>query len=484
MRKIAMPLGIVAVVAVAYVGGSWYVGKEAQTAIVRTVDQANERFVKMLGPDLSSAHLKVEIRDYQRGVFSSKAQYVIHTVDSDGEPLEYVMQDDLQHGPFPLAALADGKFNPMLAYSQAVMVVTPSIQKWFDLKQGQTPLRVESQVGFGGQGVSNWTLSPFETVNDEGRISFSGGHVRIVFNDGFNNNVATGHFDHYAMTDTVSGEKFEVRDIGLDSNTKTRSGGEIDHHSKARVKSFAVTGAAETSPAVMEDLSVELSSTQKASMLDARLDYDVTRVLVDGNDLGQMKLGVALKQLNVDALSELQTTYAAMMQKRVSDADKDDFTEEEQAVLQEKLRPILAAGPSLSIEPVTWKNSAGESTASAFVELRDPGEVEGVEADELARKLITLIKLDLAISRPMIVQLYQQVGVDEDTDRTEMGELGGQAFDGYAEMLTKAGLVKRKDDVLTLSLEAAPADDRVTLNGEEMTTEQLVMLGLGLLMLQ
>lgn len=480
-----MPLGIVAVIAVAYTAGSWYVGKEAQTAIVRTVDQANERFVKMLGPDLSSAHLKVEIRDYHRGVFSSTAHYVIHTVDSEGKPLEYVLQDDLQHGPFPLAALSDGKFKPMLAYSQAAMVVTPSIQKWFDLKQGQTPLRIESQIGFDGQGVSHWTLSPFETASDEDRISFSGGHVRIVFSDGFNNNVATGHFDHYTMTDTAAGEKLEVRDIGLDSNTKTRPDGEIVHQSKARVKSLAVTADSGKNPAVIEDLVVDLSSAQKGGMLDARLEYDFARVLIDGNDLGKMKLGVALNRFNVDALSDLQTTYGAMVQKRGPDAGPDvELTEEEQAVLQEKMRPILAAGPSLAIDPVSWKNSAGESTASAFVQLRDPGEIEDVDADELARKLITLLKLDLAISRPMIVQAYQQVAVDEDTDSTRAGELGGQAFDEYADLLAEAGLMKLQDDVLILSLEAVPAEDRVTLNGETVTTEQLMMLGLGLFLLQ
>lgn len=485
MRKITLSLGIVAVLAAAYVGSSWYVGKEAQTAIVRTVDQANERFVKMLGPDLSSAHLNVTIRDYQRGVFSSTANYVIHTVDSEGEPLEYVMQDHLQHGPFPLAALRDGKFKPMLAYSQAAMVVSPSVQKWFDLKQGRTPLRIDSQVGFGGQGVSQWTFAPFEAIHDEDHVSFSGGHIRVVFSDGFNNNVATGHFDHYVMTDSVSGEKVEVRDIGLNSTTKTGTGSEINHHSKAHVKSLAVTGDSESSPAVIEDLSIDLSSTQKSSLLDARLQYDFARILIDGNDLGQMKLGVSLDHLNVDALSELQSTYALMMQKRGPDTEPGfDLTDEEQAILQDKLRPILAAEPSLSIEPVTWKNSGGQGSASALVQLRDPGEIEDMNADELIRKLITRVKLDLAVSRPMVVQLFQQIRADDDADPAQADDLGGQLFDEYAELLTKAGLMVRQDDVLTLSLEAVPADDRVALNGETMTTEQLTMLGLGLLLLQ
>src|SRR5690554_1182725 len=142
MKKTSLVLSVVALVGAAYVGTSWYVGKQAQALISHTVTQTNERAVKILGPDLNSAHFNIEIRQYARGVFSSSAQYVIHTLDSDGNALEYILQDDLQHGPFPLAALGSGEFVPMLAYSQADMVVTPAMQEWFDAQQCQAPLTI------------------------------------------------------------------------------------------------------------------------------------------------------------------------------------------------------------------------------------------------------------------------------------------------------------------------------------------------------
>lgn len=485
MKKVTTTLGIVAVVAVAYVGGSWYVGKKAQTAIAHTVAQTNARFVKMLGPDLSSTRLNVEIREYQRGVFSSKVRYVIHTLDSAGKPMEYQMLDDLQHGPFPLAALREGDFKPMLAFSQAEMVVTPSIQKWFDLKQGQSPFHVETQIGFGGQGVSKWTLEPFETAAENGRVSFSGGDVRIVFSDGFNNNVATGHFDKYAMTDTISGEKLELRDIHLDSTTKTREAGQFDHHSSAHVTSLSVTGGAESSPAVIKDLSVDLSSTQNINLLEAQLHYNFAQVLIADKDLGQMKLGVSLNDFDIDALSALQVAYAEIEQKRGPGAEAGfELTDQEQAVLQEKLRPILAAGPSFSIDSATWTNAAGQGSASAVVKLRDPGEIKDMDAEELTRELVAQANLDLSVSRPMVVHLFQQVGMGDDADPTLAGELGGQFFDEYAELLTQAGLMTRQDDTLLLSLQASPAEDSVILNDETVTIEQLMMLGLGLMLLQ
>lgn len=484
MRKTKVVLGGVALIIVAYSGSAWYVGKEAQKAIVQGVDQANERVVKMLGPDLGSTHFNVQIRDYQRGVFSSTAQYVIQTTSSYGEPMEYVLQDNLQHGPFPLSALRVGKLSPMLAHSQVDMLITPDVEDWFDLRQGQTPLHIETQLGFGGKGFSQWTLAPFEASRAERHVSFSGGHVRVVFNDGFNNNSATGHVDSYVLNDHVTGEKIELRDISLSGTAQIIAEGQFDHHSQAQINTLTITDDAGTSPVVIEDLDVSLSSEQRAGFLDAQWRYDFNRILLAGEDLGHMTAGGALKTLNLEALSDLQVTYAEMAAQRGPDTEPGFLlTPQEQLVLQEKLRPILAAEPSFFIEPLVWKNAAGQSQASASIVMRDPGETQDANVVEVLREAIATAKLDMTISRSMVVQFFQQAGLGDDVDPTQSGELGGQLFDEYAELLTQLGLVKRDSNSVSLSLDATPSEDKIILNGEEMTTEQLFMLAFGLLLL-
>lgn len=484
MKKTTVVVGVIALAGIAYVGSSWYVGKEAQQAIADGVDQANARVVKMLGPDLTGTRFSIEIRDYQRGVFTSTAQYVIRTVDSDGQPMEYVLQDNLQHGPFPPAALREGKFAPVLAYSQAQMVVTPAVQEWFDAQQGQTPLRIDTQVGFGGQGTSVWTFAPVEISRAERRVSFSGGHVRVDFTDGFNNNVANGHFDVYALTDSMTGEKVEVRDISLRSATEMTGTRQFDHQSAAQVRTLTVSGDADTQPIAIDGLDVKLSSTQAEGFLDAQLRYDAAHILVDGVDLGQMTAAGAVAKLNMDALTDLQQTYAAMAEQRGPDTEPGFLlTEEEQLLLQDKLRPVLAAGPTVSLEPVFWKNSSGQSQASAFIALRDPGRLDTANAMHALRELVANARLELAVDRAMVVELFQHAGAAEG-DRTQAGEFGGQLFDEYADLLTQLGLARLIDNTLSLSLDASPAEDRIILNGETMTTEQLMMLALGLLFLQ
>lgn len=484
MKKTTVVFGAVVLLGAAYVASTWYVGKEAQSMIADAVEKTNERAVKMLGPDLSSARFNIEIRDYQRGLFSSTAQYVIHFVDSDGAPLEYVLQDRLEHGPFPLAAVRDGKLAPMLAYSQAEMVVTPAIQEWFDPKQGQTPLHVETQVGFGGQGTSHWTFAPLETSRAERRASFSGGYVDVVFSDDFNNSVATGHFDLYSLTDNASGEKIEVRDINLNSTTTMVADKHFDHHGAAQVKSLIFSEGPDASAVEVGDLGVEVTSTQKAGFLDARVQYDTARILVDGADLGQMTAAAAVTQLDIDALGDLQATYAAMGAQRGPDTEAGFLlTADEQLILQDKLRPILAAAPTFSLEPILWKNAGGESQASAVVAVRDPGTIETANAAQLLQELIAHATLDVAIERSMVVELFQQVGAGDGTDATQAGELGGKLFDEYADLLTQLGLTTLTDGTLTLALNASPAKDQITLNGDVINTEQLMMLALGLLLL-
>lgn len=482
MKKTTLVLGVVVLVSAGYAGTSWYVGKQAQTTISRAVTQTNERAVKMLGPDLNSSHFNIEIRDYTRGVFSSSAQYVIHTLDADGKPLEYVLQDHMQHGPFPFEALRAGKFEPMLAYSQADMVVTPAVQEWFDAQQGQTPLTIETQVGFGGQGTSNWTFAPLEMTREQHRVSFSGGSLNVVFSGDFGNNVVTAHFDVYTLTDNASGEKVEVRDISLHSITNVMADQHVDHRSTAQVKSVAVGDAPDTSPIEISDLEMELTSTQKDGFLDAKLRYDIAQIVIEGEDLGKMSVAGAIAQLNLDASYDLQAAYAAMAQERGPETEPGFLlTHDEQLILQEKMRPILAAAPSVSIEPLVLENSSGKSRASAFVALRDPGELGSANAVQLLQQMIANAKLELVLDRSMIVELFQKMGAGKENDRTQAGEFGGQLFDEYGDLLTQLGIMQRQDNTLTLTLDATPSEDRIVLNGEAMTTEQVMVLALGLM---
>lgn len=485
MKKVMGTVGAVVIVGLIYAGSSWYVGSKAEDAIADAVHQSNERIATLLGSGPAGDRFNIEIRRYDRGVFSSTAEYVIHTVDALGEPVEYVISDHLGHGPFPVTALRAGRLSPMLAYSQADMVVTPSVQRWFDPQQAPTPLHISTQVGFGGAGTSAWTFAPFETNHEGKQVSFSGGELHIEFTDRFNNSVATGHVQALVIADDANGEKVEVRDITLHSTTVMQARDQVDQRSSVGITSLTIAGEPQTEAVRVDDLDIELHSVQKGSIIDATLRYDLAGIALDDAQLGQLTFNGAVKQLDVRALASLQDAYAAISQRRGPDAEPGfELTPDEQAELVQHMLPLLATGPSITLDPLTWTNGGGQSDASASIVLRRPSASENLNADDLLRELVDRATLSLSVSRPMVVQLFEQVGTGQDANPGQAGQMGGLLFDQYAELLARTGLMTRQGDVLSLSIDVVPATNQVVLNGETMTMEHFMMLALGLLLLQ
>lgn len=484
MKKTPVLLGAVVAVGALYVGSTWYVGKQAQQAIEQGVAQINERVVKMLGPDLSASQFHIQIEAYERGVLSSSGRYVIHTSDSDGQPMQYVMHDHLQHGPFPLDLLKKGVFAPQLGYSRAQMEVTPAIREWFDASEADTPLAAETRVGFGGQGISTWAFAPFELERGQQHISFSGGTLQVAFNKGVNNNTASGQFDRYSMVDSALGEHIELRNIQLGSTTREVAAGHFEHHSTARVKLLTFWVNHDMQPVHIEDLDVALASTQQQHLLDAGIRYDAARILVEGSDLGRMTASGAVNRLDIPALTALQNTYAELARKHGGDPNEPfEPTLEEQQLLEAQLRPILAAGPRLVLDPLEWTNPAGRVHANASVSLRDPGDVDDAFLPEVLRQLVDSASLHLSVDRAMVVELFRQVAGGNEDEQEQAGEFGGMLFDQYAEILGGIGLATLSNGTLSLSLEATPGEDRFVLNGDVLTTDQLMILMLGLMLL-
>src|SRR3546814_16395932 len=101
MKKSTGAIGVVVVLGAAYLGATWYVGKEAQKTIEEAVAQANTRIAKYLGPEAAGS-VKIDIADYQRRFFSSDIVYTAPLQDAEGKPMELALHDHWQHGPFPL----------------------------------------------------------------------------------------------------------------------------------------------------------------------------------------------------------------------------------------------------------------------------------------------------------------------------------------------------------------------------------------------
>src|SRR5690606_41637556 len=97
MKKSVAVAGVVVVAVAAYTGVSWYVGVQAEKTIRASIERANARIIKSIGPDVGTLGARLEINEHRRGLFSTEARYPIGVEDVEVR-LELGMADPMPPG--------------------------------------------------------------------------------------------------------------------------------------------------------------------------------------------------------------------------------------------------------------------------------------------------------------------------------------------------------------------------------------------------
>ncbi len=473
MKKSTGIIGAVAILGAAYLGATWYIGKKAQATISDMVGQANQRLVALLGPDSGRSGLKVEIEDYQRRFFSSDVVYSVRMKDAAGKQVDLRLQDHLQHGPFPLNALRAGTLKPLLAHSTARLVATPATQAWVDSQKGATPLLIETQVGLRGAGRSVWTFFPTELAQEGERLSFSGGTLAMNLSNDYADSHATGEFPSFSYASERDGGKVEVRNIQVDSKTGQEGAGRTRVRTVLKIDALNIGGRPQQAVHI-EKMAANLDSLQNGNMLEGSLSYDFGRVAIGSVDLGSITIGGKAAQVDMAALSALAGEYDAIKAKHGVLDDRDlVLTDDEQAVLRAKLQPVLAAQPSLAIDPLIWKNAKGQSRASLHVLLTAAAESQNQDVDIILSQVLKQLRLDLTLSKPMFIQAFGQLQNAASADqRLQMEMLGAMLYDQYVIRLQQAGLVKVDGDSAASAIRYE--NDGIEVNGTAMSVPEFM----------
>ena len=469
MKKSAVVVGAVAVLAAAYTGVAWYVGVQAEKNIQAAVARANERIVQMLGPDFETLTARIEMGEYERGIFSSRAHYTFQVRDGENQ-FEFALRDHMQHGPFPWDLVKQGEFAPMLAYSRSELDDTGTVKRWFDSTRGAMPLEVDTRIGFGGSGTSVWKFAPVEWVAEGDSVSFSGGHVDVSFANEFRESDASGKFG--SLIAGSEGQTIILKDISLQSRTSTPSEGQIQTHStvQAATVSFA-DGDGEIISA--DRVVATFDSRQAAAVMDAELRYELQHVRMGDIDLGSVSLGGRLGSFSYEAFANLLAEYDAIAESHGVAEDEDfELTPEDEARLLKALKPVLASSPRVEIGPVVWRNDKGETSLSLRADFEP---LAGDTAEEQAEALVNALKelqFEVAISRPMILQAVAQM----DSDAAEQAQLqmfAAMMFDQYIGQLEREGLVRREDDKAHATIVYSGGE--VAVNEERMSVEEFLL---------
>src|SRR5690606_8188331 len=141
---------------------------------------------------------------------------------------------------------------------------------------------------------------------------------------------------------------------------------------------------------------------------------------------------------------------------------------------------LLASNPSVSLDPVIWKNEQGESRAKLTVELTSPAQpAEALSLDELMQQMVRALDLELRVEKPMFVRAMGQLSGDAEDPQTIA--VAGVLYDEYAGRLHAAGLASEADDAASTKI--TYRDGRIDANGRQMSLPEFMQRALLVLMM-
>jgi uncharacterized protein YdgA (DUF945 family) len=135
----------------------------------------------------AGADVAIQMLSFEGGLLSSNARYQvdIEVQDSDGETRQYavLLQDHIEHGPFPVSRLAGGQLMPVAAQSHFRLERSPQIEKLFDAASGENPLVGDVAFGYDGSQHGALRSATLNLANEDGTVSVAAGTVNFEVAD-------------------------------------------------------------------------------------------------------------------------------------------------------------------------------------------------------------------------------------------------------------------------------------------------------------
>ena len=484
MKKSLVAVSVIVVLGAAWTGASWYTGKLIEQRMGEMVDNANSQ-LKVYLPD---AGIKLSYENYQRGIFSSHLRYVLRsdgTIKTDGGLLkageEVALLETVDHGPFPLAQLKRFNLIPSLASVHTELENTPPVKALFEITKGQSLFTADSRITYSGDTSSAIDVIPVELQKDQTSLKFSGATLKADVGRDLKTIVLNGNSDSTIISGPgQSGLTEQVTLQGLTLNSNTHKG-QFDLSLGDQKLGLKQLKVAVDGKEVLTMDGVNLASQfgEKDTKLNGQFDYTLDAVKIQGNDFGSGKLLLKIDNLDGKWLKEFATRYnqeAMALLQQSATLDPQAYQQQTSEMLIKNLPLLLKGNPSISIAPLSWKNSKGESTFTLNLDLTDPTQAgsTAVSPDQLLAQSVKKLEAALAIPVAMATETTAQAAKLQGYSAEEAQKMAQQQIQSLAAMGQMFKLTTLKDDVIGSSFHYA--DNQVELNGNKMSLQEFVGL--------
>jgi len=483
MKKSLVAIGVVVVLGAAWTGGAWYTGKQFEQLLPSVVADANTR-IKTAFPEMG---IKLVVDNYQRHLFSSRVNVVLVSDGSTGDnkPLkpgdQIVINEIIDHGPFPLSQLKKGVLIPSMASVSSQLDTTPRVKPLLEASQGKSPLTAVTRVAYNGDTVSAITLLALDFKNATSLLRTNGGNINLSIDHDLNKVVADGAIGSLVIGGENQWQQHEqvaLQDLTLDSAThKGKQDYSIGENTlKVKTLTYSIDGKDLLST---DNLSQITRANEDNDKLNVQVAYSLDALHVQGQNFGSGKLMLKLSNLDPKAIAQFSQQYQAQAQQIMQQTGNVDPALQQQQIshaLLSNLPIALKGSPYLSIAPLSWKNSKGESAFNLTLNLNDSAQSPANETASVLPWLPYVNKLDAKLTIPldMATELTTQFGKLQGYNDDDAQKLAKQQIQGLAAMGQMFKLTTVKDNTLTSSL--LYADNQVNLNGQNMSLQNFLGL--------
>ncbi|ENB3376412.1 YdgA family protein [Escherichia coli] len=484
MNKSLVAVGVIVALGVVWTGGAWYTGKKIETHLEDMVAQANAQ-LKLTAPE---SNLEVSYQNYHRGVFSSQLQLLVKPIAGKENPWiksgqSVIFNESVDHGPFPLAQLKKLNLIPSMASIQTTLVNNEVSKPLFDMAKGETPFEINSRIGYSGDSSSDISLKPLNYEQKDEKVAFSGGEFQLnADRDGkaisLSGEAQSGRID--AVNEYNQKVQLTFNNLKTDGSSTLASFGErVGNQKKLSLEKMTISVEGKEL-ALLEGMEISGKSdlVNDGKTINSQLDYSLNSLKVQNQDLGSGKLTLKVGQIDGEAWHQFSQQYNAQTQALLAQpeiANNPELYQEKVTEAFFSALPLMLKGdPVITIAPLSWKNSQGESALNLSLFLKDPAttkEAPQTLAQEVDRSVKSL-DAKLTIPVDMATEFMTQVAKLEGYQEDQAKKLAKQQVEGASAMGQMFRLTTLQDNTITTSLQYT--NGQITLNGQKMPLEDFV----------
>ncbi|MFT0212219.1 YdgA family protein [Pseudomonas sp. F1_0610] len=441
-----------AVVAAGYLGTTWFLGEKTEEAYRQTIGEVNQQLASFasITPEIQ---FSVEIKEYNRGFFSSDAVFEIG-VGNGNDKSSFEYKEHIEHGPLPFEGVMRGELMPVLARAQGQLVENESIKEWFDLvaKQGNIPVNTVTYIGFNTKGRTEINFSPIDVEENFSSVKLSPAHFTINYDLLARDFNIDGALPSFVMNEVKGDDETKVN-MTIENIKLTTAAVGYGLPNGHNVTDFQIDKIQLDNTAVLTNLTVDSTEKVIDGISNIVANYNIEHVKFKEYDVGSMKAGIRISRFNRAAVDKLQRLY-------MRSADN--------AAAMNIVGELLTPKPEFSLDNFHWKNNSGEINSSLSVQFSmiDLAKVESSIVG-IVMGLVPHASYKMEFSRDMLADLL--AFAEKETGESAEAQLA--MFDVFTAILSEEKLVTLKDNKVLVDFTLD--NGKVTLNGVEMTLQEL-----------